>query len=150
MDGPQFDAWTRRLTTGVQGRRAALKAGLAAAASGLLGQASSEEAAARPRCPNQTGCNAECRNTRRNCRCVRRSNGDRICVHPCCSDRRCDRDNQCRNTEVCMETDCCTNRGTFCVQKCTERRPDYCRNRRSRSSTIGEDTGNPWGAMTPE
>ena len=144
MDGLQFDAWTRKVMTGVHGRRAALKTVFAASAAGLLGHGASDETAAAPRCPNRTGCTARCTDTRRECSCIRRSNGDRVCVHQCCSDRRCDRDNQCHSTEVCMQTECCTRRGTFCAPKCSERRPAYC-DAQANASAAGEDSGNAWG-----
>ncbi len=149
MDGPQFDAWTRRVMSGVQGRRAALKTGLAAAAAGVLGVRGSDEAAAAPRCPNRTGCNERCTNTNRRCSCIRRADGGRTCVQQCCSDRRCNRDRDCRNFEVCMETNCCRQRGSFCVPKCDARRPAYC-DRQSGVAAQEAETSNAWAASTPE
>ena len=148
LDGPKFDALTRKVMADVQGRRTALKTAVAAAAAGLLGYGATEEAAARPRCPNNTGCDARCRDTDRRCFCIRRANGDRTCIHPCCSDRRCDRDGECRSGEVCMRTECCTRSGSWCVPKCTANRPGYCDGQAS-VSAAGEDTGNAWRAVTP-
>ena len=151
MDGFQFDAWTRRVMSGRQGRRTALKTALAAAAAGLVGHAAGDEVAAAPRCPGRTGCGAECRETNRDCRCIRKANGDRVCVRPCCSDRACDRDGDCRDTEVCMRTNCCDVSGRVCVTKCTEPRPAYCD---VTAGTAGADAaetpGAVWGTTAAE
>jgi hypothetical protein len=146
VDGSQFDAWTRRVTIGVHGRRAALKTGLAAVAAGLLGHGASDQAAAAPRCPNTTGCDELCRNTNKECACIRQRNGDRVCVHPCCSNRTCKNSGECRPTEVCMQTSCCGER-SFCVTKCTQAVPNYC----NRMASAAEETpGAPWGTTTSE
>ena len=95
---------------------------VSAAVAGLTGRAG--VAAAGPRCPQNTGCRAACRNTDKRCACIRNTDKKRVCVQPCCSDRGCRTDAHCRQGEVCLRTSCCDRR--VCVTRCSAPRPDYC------------------------
>ena len=91
--------------------------------------------------------------TKKNCSCIQKTNGNRICVRPCCSNRTCQRDAQCRGTEVCMQTDCC-GPAPVCVTKCTEPRPAYCDRQVPVPVMAGagaeETSGAEWGTTAAE
>ena len=151
-----FDAVARGLASGTLSRRRALKLLGAAFLGGALSLVLlPDEAEARrrrrrrgPRCPSSgTGCDERCTNTTKDCACIRTTEGARVCVHPCCSDRRCNSSfgSRCRTGEVCMRTNCC-NEGDqegVCVKVCRGDRPEYC----SSGATATEETSS--GGWTP-
>jgi hypothetical protein len=73
---------------------------------------------------------------RKDCRCIRSTGDNRICVHACCSGRPCRGDKHCRANEICMVTDCC---GTDfqCVTVCNAPRPGYCFRPQTAASASG-------------
>ena len=134
-----FDALAKGLAGGTISRRKALKlVGTAILGGGVLAFFPAREAEAQDHCGDRPGCGRQCRNTRKNCRCVRvrSSAGTNVrCVYPCCSGRTCSVNANCRSGELCMVTDCCRGQtGGVCVTQCpNEPRPGYCF--RSSSST---------------
>ena len=128
----------------MHGRRAALKTAMAAAVAGLLGHGAIDEAEAAPRCRGAAGCETRCAGTTKNCACIEKAGGRRICVYPCCSQRVCRTNDNCRDTEVCMRTRCCGER-SFCVTKCGKARPTYC----GTGMAADEGAGASWGTVTP-
>lgn len=122
MDGSRFDALTKGLAAATPARRTILRGLLGAAVASVAGRGLA--AADGPTCPNHAGCERVCKNTNKVCACVKISHNKRVCIHPCCSDRRCSKDGQCKHGEVCIKTNCCGER--VCVTRCTEPRPDYC------------------------
>jgi hypothetical protein len=120
-----FDDLASALASENISRRRALKLAGASllGAAGLLGSANAAQAA--PTCPRRgAGCQRRCRNTRKECFCIRTASGLRRCVHPCCSERTCTSGSQCRSGEICMKSPCCGTQQ--CVKLCSERRPGYC------------------------
>jgi hypothetical protein len=121
-----FDDLARGLASGAISRRRALRLAGASLLSvtGLLGFA--EVAEARPRCPRRgAGCGETCRDTRKLCFCIRTTEGDRACVHPCCTFRTCNRTSQCNRGEVCMQSNCCGPE-PVCVRRCSRPLPRRC------------------------
>ncbi len=121
-----FDDLASGLAGGTISRRRALKLAGASllGASGLAWFASPAEAA--PTCPRRgAGCSRLCRNTNKQCFCIRTTGGNRRCVYPCCSARTCTSGQQCHRSEVCIKSDCGRG-GSVCVTLCTEPRPGYC------------------------
>ena len=124
-----FDDVASGLASGTITRRRALKL-VGAALLGVAGLgAATREAEAAPTCPADTrpGCVVACTNTTKQCSCIRTIEGNRVCVHKCCSLRTCNSSSQCRSGEVCMKTGCCREgEGQRCVTLCTELIPRYC------------------------
>ncbi|CAA9585050.1 MAG: hypothetical protein AVDCRST_MAG19-4486 [uncultured Thermomicrobiales bacterium] len=140
IDGTRFDAWLRAAAAAPT-RRRVLRALAGSALAAVVADRTGEEAAAAPTCPARTGCDARCRNTRKLCACTRTASGNRVCTHPCCSDRPCADGGDCRAGEVCLKTDCCG--GPVCVTKCSEPRPAYCGRSGATAATAGAAA---WGA----
>ena len=148
-----FDELARELANGTVSRRRALKLagasflGFAVPSVLLPGTAEArrrkhKRGGSGPRCSSGTGCDEQCTNTNKVCACVRTTEGARVCVHPCCSDRRCNSSfsNNCRSDEVCLGTNCGCNTGNaegVCVKVCTGDRPNYC----SGAATTADSTG---------
>jgi hypothetical protein len=125
MAGEGFDNLAIGLANRTISRRRALQLAAASAlATAGLGVAT-REAEARPTCPRRgTGCFRPCRHTSKECYCIRTTEGNRVCIHPCCSGKSCNRSSQCKSGEVCLKTNCCGR--SECVTRCTEPVPDYC------------------------
>jgi hypothetical protein len=126
VSSEDFDSLTKALANRTISRRRALRLAAASALGAAGLGVATREAEAAPSCPRRgAGCDRRCRDTNKECFCIRTVSDRRRCVHPCCSGRRCNSGDDCRRTEVCMKTGCCDERPT-CVTLCTERRPDYC------------------------
>jgi hypothetical protein len=126
--GRLFDALATGLASSTITRRRALKlAGAALLVVAGLG-AAPREAEAAPTCPADTrsGCVVACTNTSKQCACIRTTEGNRVCVHKCCSLRSCNSSSQCLSGEVCIKTGCCREGIQRCVTLCTEPIPRYC------------------------
>ena len=142
MSIQDFDNLTAALADRAISRRRALQMA-AASALGVagLGLAAGEAHASHGTCPRRrAGCCRDCRNDAgKSCRCIRKTNGDRTCVYPCCEPNAtevegCNRDGQCSSdNEVCMRTSCCGDPpGDFegvCVRRCRASRDFDCNDR---------------------
>jgi hypothetical protein len=123
-----FDDLASALASENISRRRALKLAGASllGAAGLLGSANAAQAI--PTCPTSgppfDSCDRRCTNTRRVCICIKTTSGNKRCVYPCCSGRRCNSGSQCRSGEVCLKSPCCKKQQ--CVTLCRESRPGYC------------------------
>jgi hypothetical protein len=127
--GRPFDDLASGLARGTITRGRALKlAGAALLGAAGLGMAAREAEAAPPTCPagTRSGCVAACTNTTKQCSCIRTTEGDRVCVHKCCSLQSCNSSSQCRSGEVCIKSGCCREGIQRCVSLCTEPIPPYC------------------------
>ena len=126
MSTQDFDDLTKALASRSISRRRALQLA-AASALGMAGlNIAAKEAEARPTCPRRTGCERRCRNTTKECACIRTTGGNRVCVYPCCSDVTCDSNSDCGENEVCLRSGCCNEGQKTCVTRCTAPVPDYC------------------------
>lgn len=126
MSGEDFDALTKALASRTISRRRVLRLA-AASALGAAGMGVvAREAEARPACPRRTGCTRRCRNTEKECQCIRTVGGNRVCVHPCCSAVTCGSNSDCGENEVCIKSGCCRDGIQRCVTRCTASLPDYC------------------------
>ena len=130
-----FDELAKGVAENSISRRQALKLagasllGSALGAAGLLRFAAPAEAQ-KPGASSWITCNllvsASCklkcdssRHSLKNCRCIKTSSGDRVCVWPCCSDRICSENKECNDGEVCLRLSCCNDGQNTCVKKCT-------------------------------
>ena len=125
MSGEDFDNLTIALANRSISRRRALQLAAASALGAAGIGVAAREAEARPTCPRRTGCTRRCRNTRKECACIRTTGGNRVCVHECCSDVTCASTSDCGENEVCMRSECCGAQAV-CVTRCTAPAPDYC------------------------
>jgi hypothetical protein len=122
MSGEDFDSLTRALGSRAISRRRALQLAAASALGAAgLGMAT-REVEARPTCPRRAGCDRRCTGTRKDCRCIRTTEGSRVCVHPCCSTLPCSRSSQCPGTDVCLQSPCCEGQ-RVCTRRCNRPRP---------------------------
>jgi len=133
VSNQDFDNLTAALADRSISRRRALKMAAASALGAVgLGVAAGEAQAA-PTCPRRgAGCDTLCRNTNKECSCIRTVRGDRVCVYQCCTPnytevRGCNGNGNCRGAEVCMRSDCCPTPAGFegvCVRRC-DRSSDF-------------------------
>jgi hypothetical protein len=124
MSADDFDNLTRALASRAISRRRALQLAAASAIGAAGLGVATREVEARPTCPRRSSCDRRCKNTRKMCSCIRTTEGNKVCVHPCCSNRECNRTSQCERGEVCLKSNCCE--GKVCVKRCTEPRPRTC------------------------
>jgi hypothetical protein len=139
-----FDELVKGVASGTISRRRALKlVGSAILGAGFLGTIPGVAEARTPKCRSGggTGCTTPCRNTNKNCTCVKTSEGSRACVYQCCSGRGCSSSSACRSREVCMTTTCCGGVRGVCVTLCKESRPGYC----TRGATAQSESTVPTG-----
>jgi hypothetical protein len=124
-----FDELARGLASGTISRGRALKlVGSSILGAGFLAFIPGVAEARVPKCSSGggTGCSTSCKNTSKNCNCIRTTEGTRACVYACCSNRGCTSSSDCRSREVCMKDTCCGGVRGVCVTLCKESRPNYC------------------------
>jgi hypothetical protein len=135
MSGEDFDNLTRALGSRAISRRRALQLAAASAIGAAGLGAATREAEAHPTCPRRTPrgtCNSRCTGTRKECFCIRTTEGNRVCIHPCCSNLRCTLSRQCPGTDVCIQSPCCPG-GKVCTRRCNRPRPRRCPSPRTAS-----------------
>lgn len=152
-----LDELARELANGTISRRRALQLvgasllGFAVPTLGLPGTAEARRRRRRHRrrggtCPpSGTGCDTQCTNTNKDCRCVRTTDG-RACVHPCCGDRGCETSADCPGSQLCLRSDCCGPFSSVCVTPCSQSRPAGCSDTIRSASSETPPSGGGWSS----